>query len=119
MNCLSFLYKGITDATLGNTEKLFNPSSCFIRLVKWESTIFEAVLVTLIDISSDPIVFFEIHWVNYVINILSLRFRKGKAFIGLTYFFNFFYTWMIILGWLRFGIRACSYKQHMKFYEKC
>ena len=59
MHFLSFLYKGITEATLGNTEKLFNSWSCFIRLVKWESTIFEAVLVTLIDIPSDPIAFFR------------------------------------------------------------
>ena len=41
----SFLYNGFTEATLANSEKLFNSMSWYITLVKSESTIFEGVLI--------------------------------------------------------------------------
>ena len=77
----SFLYKGLTEATLTNVEKLFNSMSWFLTLAKWESTIFEAILIALVDIPSGPVAFFGFN--ELIIWLISYVLALGNVKLSL------------------------------------
>ena len=69
----------------------------FITLFKWESIIFEAILISLVGIPPGPVAFWGVNELisSLIFSVLALG--KVKFLLALPIFLNSYYTQMIFI----------------------